>query len=93
MGGPFGYTFGGVAYNKSILEGETYEIGVLTSVSNGDYLFANKEGDAGVGENIQEYLLRPVVILDKNINNQQIRKSNKTFTEEPAQNYVSDPNL
>ena len=34
-----------------------------------------------------------IVELDKNINNQQIRKSNKTFTEEPAQNYVSDPNL
>ena len=44
-------------------------------------------------EYIEEYLVRAVVILDKNINNQQIRKSNKTFTEEPAQNYVSDPNL
>ena len=93
MGGPFGYTFGSFIYYYIEEDGEMFENGIVVSVENGDYLFSNNEFDTGTRENIQEYLVRPVVILDKNINNQQIRKSNRTFTEEPVQNYVSDPNL
>ena len=92
-GGPFGYTFGVVVYASTEVDGEWFEYGYVASVQNGDYLFSNNEFDTGTRENIQQHLVRPVVILDKNINNQQIKKSNKTFTEEPAQNYVSDPNL
>lgn len=92
-GGPLGYTFGEVEYAGTEVDGEWFEYGNVASVQNGNYLFSNNEFDTETRENIQQYLVRPVVILDKNINNQQIRKSNKTFTEEPAQNYVSDPNL
>ena len=92
-GGPFGYTFGIVGYASTEVDGEWFEYGYVASVQNGNYLFSNNEFDTGTRENIQQHLVRPVVILDKNINNQQIKKSNKTFTEEPAQNYVSDPNL
>ena len=92
-GGPFGYTFGIVGYASTEVDGEWFECGYVASVQNGNYLFSNNEFDTGTRENIQQHLVRPVVILDKNINNQQIKKSNKTFTEEPAQNYVSDPNL
>ena len=86
--GSLGYTFGTVGYGQILPEAE-YKAGVVASVSNGEFLFAAERGI----EYIQGYLVRPVVILDKNINNQQIRKSNKTFTEETTQNYVSDPNL
>lgn len=86
--GSLGYTFGGVLYTQMI-PGVEDKAGMVLSASNGDFLFSAERGI----EYIEEYLVRPVVILDKNINNQQIRKSNKTFTEEPAQNYVSDPNL
>ena len=86
--GSLGYAFGGVVYGQ-IMSGVEDEVGVLLSASNGSFIFSAERGI----EYIQGYLVRPVVILDENINNQQIRKSNKTFTEEPAQNYVSDPNL
>ena len=93
MGGPFGYTLGYVSYYNLTEEAGNYEMGIVVSVSNGDYLFSNNEGNTGTREDIRGYSVRPVVILDKNINNQQIGKSNKTFIEESAQNYVSDPNL
>ena len=86
--GSLGYTFGWIGYAQMMPEVED-KIGMVASASNGEFLFGAERGT----EFIQKYLVRPVVILDKNINNQQIRKSNKTFTEEPAQNYVSDPNL
>ena len=86
--GSLGYTFGWIGYGQRMPEVED-KIGMVASASNGEFLFGAERGT----EFIQKYLVRPVVILDKNINNQQIRKSNRTFTEEPAQNYVSDPNL
>lgn len=86
--GSLGYAFGGVIYGQ-IMSGVEDKVGVLLSASNGSFIFSAERGT----EYIQGYLVRPVVILDENINNQQIRKSNKIFTEEPAQNYVSDPNL
>ena len=86
--GSLGYTFGWIGYAQMMPEVED-KIGMVASASNGEFLFGAERGT----EFIQKYLVRPVVILDKNINNQQIRKSNRTFTEEPTQNYVSDPNL